>query len=137
MLFRSWLREYVDKIGDVYGQEPAKGEGHEVGKGGKATVTPKSVVAGKNDMGGSTANIAKGGTEQSPDGKPVPTPNNEYTKKRGELPGAGKFENVPGAKTKGYTNKATSYEKAKGKEGETTDGKLPVDTKSLVGGKIR
>ena len=31
----------------------------------------------------------------------------------------------------------TALEKAKGKEGQTTDGKMGVDTKSLVGGKVR
>ena len=50
------MREYVDKVGETY-------------KGGKVassseTGSPntKSIVAGKNDMGGTTANIAKGGT---------------------------------------------------------------------------
>ena len=50
------MREYVDKVGETY-------------KGGKVassseTGSPntKSIVAGKNNMGGTTANIAKGGT---------------------------------------------------------------------------
>jgi hypothetical protein len=124
-----FVREYVEKVGgatyDKFGQSGDNG------------ANTKSIVAGKNDMGGSAANIAKGGTEQAADGKPTPTPNNEYTKKRGDLPGAGSFQNVPGAKTKGYTNKATSYEKQHGDEGQTTDGKLPVDKKSLSGGKVR
>ena len=124
-----FVREYVEKVGgatyDKFGQSGDNG------------ANTKSIVAGKNDMGGSAANIAKGGTEQAADGKPTPTPSNEYTKKRGDLPGAGSFQNVPGAKTKGYTNKATSYEKQHGDEGQTTDGKLPVDKKSLSGGKVR
>ena len=45
----------------------------------------KSVVASKNDMGGSSANIVKGGSEQAADGKPVPKPNNQYTKGQGNL----------------------------------------------------
>lgn len=134
-----FVREYVENVGQVYkGKLDPTADNLPVGaKGDRPPINKQSIVAGKNDMGGSSANIVKGGTEQSADGKPVPTPNNEYTKKRGELPGAGNFENVPGAKTKGYTNKATSYEKQHGKEGQTTDGKLPVDKKSLSGGKVR
>lgn len=132
----SLVREYVEKVGKDWPHGEA--EGTAVGaKGDSTNINKKSIVAGKNDMGGSTANIVKGGTEQAADGKPTPTPNNQYTKGRGELKGAGSFENVPGAKTKGYTNRQTSYEKAKGKEGQTTDGKMSVDTKSLVGGKVR
>ena len=129
-----WLREYVDKIGDVYGQEPAKGEGNEVGNGGKATVTPKSVVAGKNDMGGTTANIVKGGTEQDPDNKPVPQPNNQYSKGKGNLPGAGQFKNVPGgnAGKTSFKTKEGDYATEHGAEGETTGGKVAVDKKSIL-----
>ena len=134
----SIMREYVEDHGQIYKQAPATGEGKTVGKGGDApAVNKQSIVAKPNRMGGSAGNIVKGGTEQSADGKPVPTPSNQYTKGRGELKGAGSFENTPNAHTKGYTNRATSYEKAKGKEGETTDGKLPVTSKSVVGGKIR
>lgn len=130
------VREYVEKVGKDWPN--GESEGTAVGaKGESAPINKQSIVAGKNDMGGTTSNILKGGTEQAADGKPTPTPNNQYTKGRGDLKGAGNFENVPGAKTKGYTNKATSYEKAKGKEGQTTDGKMGVDTKSLVGGKVR
>ena len=129
-----WLREYVDKIGDVYSQEPAKGEGNEVGKGGKATVTAKSVVAGKNDMGGSTQNIARGGAEQNPDNKPVPQPNNQYSKGKGDLKGAGQFKNVPGgdAGKTSYKTKEGEYSTEHGKEGETTGGKVTVDKKSIL-----
>lgn len=129
-----FVREYVEKV-----SQPAMNtEGGAVGaKGDGANVNKQSIVAGKNNMGGTASNIVKGGTEQAADGKPTPTPSNQYTKGRGELKGAGNFENVPGAKTKGYTNKATSYEKQHGKEGQTTDGKMGVDTKSLVGGKVR
>lgn len=81
-----WIREYVEKIGDVYKQEPASGEGKEVGKGGTASVTAKSVVAGKNDMGGSAKNTAQGGANPEPKG-PVKG-------KVGEL--VGKVQNTPG-----------------------------------------
>jgi hypothetical protein len=130
----SFMREYVETVA-----KPAMNtEGGAIGaRGDGANVNKQSIVAKPNRMGGSSSNIVKGGTEQAADGKPTPTPSNEYTKKRGELKGAGSFENVPGAKTKGYTTKATSYEKQHGKEGQTTDGKLPVDSKSLSGGKVR
>lgn len=84
-------------------------------------------------MGGSSANIAKGGFEQAADGKPTPHPSNQYTKGKGNLPGAGNFENVPGAKTKGYINKQSGSSK----EGQTTGSSISVDKKSIVGGKVR
>lgn len=131
-----FVREYVEKVGKDWPH--GETEGTAVGAKGESTpINAQSIMAKPNRMGGSASNIVKGGTEQAADGKPTPTPSNEYTKKRGELKGAGQFQNVPGAKTKGYTNKATSYEKQHGKEGQTTDGKLPVDTKSLSGGKVR
>jgi len=121
----SMVREYVDKVA-----APANAEGHTVGTGAShsAPANAKSTVAGKNDMGGSAANIAKGGAEQAADGKPVPHPNNQYSKGKGNLPHAGSFENVPGAKTKGYATKAG----AKPAEGSTTDGSVPVQKYSPV-----
>ena len=118
-----WLREYVDKIGDVYSQEPAQGEGHEVGEGGKVAVDTKSTVAGKNDMGGTAKNLNQGDKGDDPDGKPTPKPNNEYTKGEGNLPGAGKFKNVPGAKGDSFKAKAPA---AKDSEVGDTNKKSPV-----------
>jgi hypothetical protein len=119
------VREYVDKVA-----APANAEGHTVGTGAsdKPGTNAKSIVAGKNDMGGSSANIVKGGAEQAADGKPVPQPNNQYAKGKGNMPHAGQYENVPGAKTKGYTAKAG----AKHNEGSTTDGGVPVQKHSPV-----
>lgn len=121
----SMVREYVDKVA-----APTNAEGQTVGTGASAkpTMNAKSIVAGKNDMGGSSANIVKGGAEQAADGKPVPKPNNQYTKGQGNLPHAGSFENVPGAKTKGYTNKAGASKP----EGATTSGSAPVQKHSIV-----
>lgn len=48
------VREYVEKVGAGHGAEK-KGAGESAG------THTKSTVAGKNDMGGTTANIAKGG----------------------------------------------------------------------------
>jgi hypothetical protein len=120
----SMVREYVDKVA----APNMKGEGGEVGHGGSVPVNKQSTVAGKNDMGGSSANIVKGGAEQAADGKPVPQPSNQYSKGKGNLPHAGSFENVPGAKTKGYAAKAS----AKSAEGSTTDGSMSVAKHSLV-----
>ena len=58
------LREYVEKVAGV--------------KAGDNGANAKSVVAGKNDMGGSTANIAKGGEEsgaKAPAAKPIASGN--------------------------------------------------------------
>lgn len=121
----SMVREYVDKVA-----APSNTEGQTVGTGAsnKPGTNAKSIVAGKNDMGGSTANIVKAGAEQPADGKPVPKPSNQYTKGQGHLPHAGNFENVPGAKTKGYTNKAGASKP----EGATTGGSAPVQKHSVV-----
>jgi hypothetical protein len=129
-----WIREYVEKIGEPYSQQPAQGEGHEVGKGKKASVAAKSIVAGKNDMGGSTKNIARGGANENPDNKPVPKASNEYTKGEGKLKGAGKFQNVPGgnAGKSTFKTKEGEYSTEHGAEGQTTDGKVSVEKKSVL-----
>jgi hypothetical protein len=129
------VREYVDKV-----SHPANTEGQTVGaqSSSKPNVNKTSLVAGKNDMGGTSANILKGGSEEAADGKPTPKPNNEYTKGQGQVPVSKKNVNVPGG-NKGaqnwYGNKETSYEGNKGKEGQTTHGNMSVDKKSLVGSK--
>ena len=64
------VREYVEKVA------PAK-----MGDNG---VNTKSIVAGKNDMGGTTANIAKGGTESSP-----------VEANKGQLKGSGLLKGTP------------------------------------------
>jgi hypothetical protein len=129
------VREYVDKVQ----RPPVDSEGHEVGAGGSQPINAKSITDNmKNDMGGSNANIVKGGTEQAADGKPTPKPNNAYSKGQTEHELAKRNVNVPGG-NKGaqdwYNKKNTSYEKAKGKEGQTTSGSMGVDKKSLVGSK--
>jgi hypothetical protein len=94
------VREYVEKVREFYKGDT--GEGKAVGANSGSitgTTNTKSIVAGKNDMGGSTQNIAKGGSESAPDGTSAyKAPSNQYSKGKGNLPGAGKFENVPGAK---------------------------------------
>ena len=113
------LREYTEKLGDIYKQDPAKGEGHEVGKGGSVSVDKKSIVAGKNDMGGTTANIVKGGTEQDPDNKPVPEPKNEYSKGKTEVKDAKEWKNKVGGSTGSFKQKAPAAKT--GEEGGTNN----------------
>ena len=132
------MKEYVDKIGEIYKQEPATGEGKTVGTGGDApTVNTKGVVRGQGPKfdGETAGNIVNGGAEQAPDNKAIPEPKNEYAKKRGDLPGAGSFKNVPGGNA-GKTSFKTK-ESAKTAEGSTTDGSVPVNKKSEIGGKVR
>jgi hypothetical protein len=119
------VREYVEKVA----MPSNKSEGGEVAAGKSAAINKQSIVAKSNNMGGTASNIAKGGSEQAADGKPTPQPTNAYSKGKGNLPGAGNFENVPGAKTKGYTTKAGASKA----EGSTTSGKSSVNTKSNIG----
>jgi len=131
----SMVREYVDKVA-----HPNNAEGQTIGaqSSSKPNVNTKSPGLQKaNNMGGTAGNILKHGAEQAADGKPTPKPSNQYTKGQGQVKHAGQFENVPGAKTKGYTDKHTSYEKQHGKEGQTTDGNMPVDKKSFIGTTVR
>ena len=101
------VREYVEKVGET-GQ---KSEGGEVGKAGSANINKQSTVAGKNDMGGSAANIVKGGAEQAPDG----TSPKAAVKPKGNLPHAGSFENVPGAKAgNAFAKKESAVKKEEG-----------------------
>ena len=109
----SFMREYVEKVA-----KPSNTEGAD---------NKQSIVAKPNRMGGTSANIAKGGSEADPTGAAHPT--NAYAKGKTQMPGAGSYENVPGAKTKGYTNKAG----AKKAEGSTTDGSVPVSKRSVEG----
>jgi len=116
----SIVREYVEKVA----HPSNKSEGGEVGHGGSANINKQSTVAGKNDMGGSSANIVKGGAEKAPDGTTANKGEaNQYKKGQGQLKGAGSFENVPGAKAgSAFNKKQTSWEKNKGAEGKTTAG---------------
>jgi hypothetical protein len=126
------VREYVDKVAS-----PANAEGQTVGanSSSKPSVNKQSIVAAKNDMGGSSSNIVKGGTEQPADGKPTPKPSNQYTKGQGTINSGNR--NVPGGKAGSPESVGKSYEKSHDAEGQTTSGKMPVNPKSLQGGKVR
>ena len=101
------MREYVDRIGDIYGGAGDAAEGTTVGTGTgspkKVSVNNKSITGPGADFGG-TANIAKGG-EQNQDGtRPASTPKPQEIKS-GNV-------NKPGgdAGKSGFKTKEGSYE---------------------------
>ncbi len=92
------MREYVEKIAAPSNTEGADNKG--------------SVVAGKNDMGGTVANIAKGGSNSAPDGTSAPKSEKAKEIASGNI-------NVPGGKA---GNAFKTKEKAKtGEEGGVND----------------
>ena len=109
------MREYVEKV-----TIPSnKSEGGEVGAGKSQSINTKSLVAGKNDMGGSAKNIAKGSTESVPDGTSPKDPGSYVKKGQGKLPGADQFLNVPGGK-KMFGSKEKGTTKEEGGVNKTT-----------------
>lgn len=80
------MREYVEKIGDAY-------KGGKVASSSEASgANTKSVVASKNDMGGTTANIVKGGEGGGRNDAPGVYANKTQPQDGGNV-------NVPGSKT--------------------------------------
>ena len=131
MIEAELMREYVEKI-----SAPSNTEGDKVGTGdGKVSVNKGSVVAGKNDMGGSAKNIATGKSDagdvdgNSPKGKAggfvSPAQEIDVAKRNVNKVGGNK-----GAQS-WYGDKAS----AKSAEGSTTDGSVSVNKQSLEGGK--
>ena len=106
------VREYVEKVAN-----PGNSEGMPVGavNSYKSSTQKKSVVAGKNDMGGTAKNIAQKSTNEDPDGKAYKGPSNEYSKGEGKLKGAGRYENVPGANAGKAFSNAKKPQSAEGK----------------------
>lgn len=104
------MREYVEKV-----TAPANSEGHEVGKGGSVAVNKTSITDNmKNDMGGTTANIAKGGAEADPSGTPA-NKTAGVLKKGDVIDVAKRNVNVPGGNKGAQDFYGT---KAKAKSGE-------------------
>ena len=132
------MREYVDQIGQVYEQDPAKGpNGQMAGTGAKSEKqgerNTKSVSLQTGpDFGGTSKNILNktGATNDSPDGKAVPQPNNEYSKNQGKF-STEKFQNAPGGSKK-TSPVGQNWESEKGAEGQTTSGKVPVSDKTVL-----
>jgi len=144
------MREYVDTIGQIYGGPGDESEGTIVGANtgakDKASINKKSTSLDKGpDFGGTSQNIItkKGNTNENPDGKPVPKASNEYTKGEGNLPGAGKFQNVPGgnAGKSGFKHSEPAYKDGGDGQGSETgkkvgsakDGSVSVNKKSIEG----
>jgi len=106
------VREYVEKVAN-----PGNTEGSPVGavNSYKSSTQKKSVVASKNDMGGTVKNLVRGDTNEDPDGKTYKGPSNEYSKGEGKLPGNGKFLNTPGANAGKAFSNAKKPQSAEGK----------------------
>jgi hypothetical protein len=127
------MREYVEKIQDFY--KGTEGEGHTVGTGGdEPNVNTQGIVASENDMGGTTANIAKGGANPAPDGQKPNGKAGGFVKPAQEIDVAKRNVNKPGG-NKGAQDWYNTKAKAKAGEGQTTDGSVPVNKSSIEGGK--
>jgi hypothetical protein len=126
-----FVREYVEKVGDT-GQ---KTEGGEVGKGGTATIQKQNPLAKPNRMGGESFKLGQNGAKDPSGTTAQKGENNAYKKGQGELDLGKRNVNQPGG-NKGAQNFYSKKEKASSAEGQTTDSKLSVNTKS-VGGKIK
>ena len=138
------VREYVEKVSDGHGAEKkGAGEGKAVGARSDsitgATQTKSPGLQKANNMGGKSFDLGKG-TEVASDGTSPKGKAGGFLKNPQEIDVAKRNVNKPGG-NKGaqnyFSKKETSYEKAGGAEGQTTDGKLPVNPKSLSGGKVR
>ena len=113
------VKEYVDRVADT-GQKNPSGKMAATGNQTPAQgeTNTKSPLAGKNDMGGSSANIARGNSNPSPDG----TSPKATAKPKGEL--IGKVLNTPGASAgKAFAQKAPQG---------GADGKLAGDDGSVA-----
>jgi len=129
------MREYVDRIGDIYGGAGDATEGDAVGAGGKkisVNTKPGSIGPG-NDFGG-TAVTSKGGN-QDQDGTTPTKASNEYTKGEGETPEAKQNVNVPGgtAGKTAFKTKEGEYSTEHEADGKAVgnDGRIPQNTKSV------
>jgi len=110
------VKEYVEKVADT-GQKNPSGKmaatGNQTPQSGEGNT--KSPLAGKNDMGGSSANIARGGANPAPDG----TSPKATAKPKGEL--IGKVLNTPGADAgKAFAKKETAVKTEVGGVNKTT-----------------
>ena len=128
------MREYVEKVA-----APGNTEFAPVGTGtggDKAAGNTKNPLAGKNDMGGTTQNIAKGGTgaDANPDGtSPKGKVDGKLVKNAQEIDVAKRNVNKPGG-NKGAQDWYGTKAAAKKGEGQTTDGSVPTNKKSIEGG---
>ena len=125
------MREYVEKI-----SAPSNTEFTPVGTGAggdKPAGNTSNPLAGKNDMGGTAQNIAKGGSESAPDGQRPNGKAGGFLKNPQEVDVAKRNVNVPGG-NKGAQDWYNTKASAKKGEGQTTDGSVPVQKKSIEPG---
>lgn len=118
------MREYVDRIGDIYGGAGDASEGDAVAATGKKTsVNTKSITGPGADFGG---NVVKrtGADNANPDGTSAPSSEKAQEIKSGNV-------NVPGGKAGSPKSTGKEYSKEHGAEGQTTSGKVPVSDKSV------
>ena len=116
------MREYVDRIGDIYGGAGDESEGTAVGATGKKTsVNGRSITGPGADFGGSTIKRT-GADNANPDGKSAPSSDKPQQIKSGNI-------NVPGGKAGGAFK---SKEASKPAEGSTTDGSVAVAKQSVL-----
>ena len=128
------MREYVEKVA-----APSNTEFAPVGTGAggdKAAGNTKNPLAGKNDMGGTTQNIAKGGTgaDANPDGTSSKfKADGKLVKNAQEIDVAKRNVNKPGG-NKGAQDWYGTKAAAKKGEGQTTDRSVPVQKRSIEPG---
>jgi hypothetical protein len=128
------MREYVEKISDGHGPEKhGEAEGNEVGSDRKSFPVNKTTpVAGKNDMGGTAANIlsGKGNDTSDKDGQTSKAKAGGFMKAPVAIPGSERNVNKVGGNA-GAQDFYKTKAKAKSAEGSTTDGSVPVKKDSL------
>lgn len=123
------MKEYVETVKQFYKGDNS--EGSEVGTGGSVNVNKTSITDNmKNDMGGTTANIVKGGSEADPKSTPA-AKTGGVLKQGGEIDVAKRNVNKPGG-NKGAQDFYGTKAKAKSAEGSTTDGSMSVSKDSLL-----
>jgi hypothetical protein len=129
------MREYVEKVGDIYGGQGDAAEGTIVGANtgakDKASVNKSSIGGPGADFGGTTQNIVtkKGNTNATPDGTGANKGEDNYGKKgQGKL--IGNVGNTPGGK-KSLKQEGPGYDKApEGQEGK------PAGAKQTMGANV-
>jgi hypothetical protein len=114
------IREYVEKVGTDWDKGAQKGpKGDMAGTGNKSERqgerNTKSIVAGKNDMGGTSANMNRRAEETNPDGQTPSGKAGGFLKPAQEIDVAKRNVNKPGG-NKGAQNYFDS--KASAKTGE-------------------
>jgi hypothetical protein len=120
----SYVREYVEKVGRDWDKSNDM-------RSEKNSPNTRSIVAGKNDMGGTAANIARGGSEQGVEANKGQLKGSSLVKQQPQDLKTGNV-NVPGSKT---ATKLSSV--AKGHGAEKKGQESGVHAKGPISGKVR